>query len=152
MNERAISWSVDAMMASVMLIASAGLLFSTTAQLAMEGNDSLERKELELKSMQWADAIVKQHDGNNALFGAAHYDAQKKRVESHWIETTALEKASGENREGFFVSALSIDSGLQETVFLQGMPGNDCAAWNRLVMVWETKEKALLHVVVCRER
>ena len=152
MRERGISWSLDALLASVLFMLSIALLFSTTAHWAMAAEESKEHNELTLQSMNLADGMVKQFDTRNPLFGAAHYNSEKKRVESHWVERALLEQARDGLQHPFFVSKLSVLKDSEETVFLEKKSSKNCAGWNRFVMVWETKKRAILHVVVCSER
>jgi hypothetical protein len=151
MNPNGIAWSLDAVTASVIALITIALLFSTAAQEAIGRENRMKEKNLIVNSLNWSDSIVKRHDESNALFGAAHYSFEKKRVESHWVEMASLKKSFPEKRGAFYMASLSMKSNGTETVFWNQPKSENCVARNRFVMVLETKQKGVLHTVVCVE-
>jgi len=120
--------------------------------MLLQNSESISHSLLEEKALFAADALVKRHDLNNSLFGAAFFDSEKLRVVDNLVELSSLRSA----RPECFGSNCAVElsargNGFDETFFSQIPAGSECLAVSRFAFLKETSQKALLKVIVCEE-
>lgn len=133
------------------------LLMSATLLLLVSALDARMQKTsgqsrqlyLEQKAISIADSLVKNSDSSNPVFGAAYYNAEKKRVEENVLDLELLKKADAGSLQEIRRIYLKYDG--MEEVFAEKELGKNCAAVERFVLLKQQNKKALAGIVVCSE-
>ena len=92
-------------------------------------------------------ALIEQHH-SNPWKGCAHYNAAKKRVESHLLEENCLQRLSLHSPMAL-IHRISLRKNQPITYFSQTQEGKQCHGIERAVIVAETGEAAVLEVMAC---
>ena len=113
-----------------------------------------ESKNLSLQETAFfvSDAMVKNRDENNALFGMARFDHETRRVESNVLQESLEGVSFSQPRGSIFVKSVSLAylDGNSEKLFSgAGDDAKNCIATERLVV--KGGRKALLKAVFCVE-
>lgn len=91
--------------------------------------------------------LIEQHH-SNPWKGCAHYNAAKKRVESHLLEENCLQQLSLYTPTAL-IQRISLKKNNTITYFSQTLEGKQCHGIERGVIIAETGEAAVLEVTAC---
>lgn len=118
-----------------------------------ETKNGFESQELQRNALMMMDSLVKNRDTEKPQFGAAVFDAEKKRVRSNALERQLLQAIPSaqekENLPVFFKKIeLRFADGKKETIF-EIADGTNCLSVERFVVVGT--KKALVQGTICHE-
>lgn len=142
-------FSTDLMVSFIALVGIMFLIASISANFSKEKTIELKKTVLEKNAIFLADSIVKNFDKNNAFYGNAFSDPEKRRIKPNELNENFENFFVPENSE-FFVKKISIKSmksGLEKTFFEEGKDSANCIAIERFVLI--AGQKANFLVMSC---
>ncbi len=149
--QRAQLFSLDALLALAMLcIMLATLLFAAESSAAGI-RDETNRAEKIFLASSVSEALVKNRNAQMPALGAAHYSAEKKRVEANLIDPRLLEKYSRLELGAYAVAAIYRRDTAGKRYFFR-TAGKNCFVMERFAIIdGAVPQKTVLGVEICEK-
>lgn len=145
------AFSMDVLLASLLIFV---MLFLITHSFNARNAHSLgniENFSLQKNALFLLDSMLKNRNAENALIGAALFDAEKHRVKSNEIDYEKLKSAAQIESDEFFVHDILLEwyNGMEERIFSDSGEAVNCIGVERVALV--EGKKALVRLVLCEK-
>ncbi|MCR4335703.1 MAG: hypothetical protein NUV57_04150 [archaeon] len=144
-------FSLDAMIATAILLLSLMLIFLSFNSFAQNQIQNTKESDKELFALALSEAIVKNRNEKEPWKGAIYFDSEKQRTEQNVIDAVLLSKISETDFGDYLLSGI-YERSSNEIQYFFNKQKNNCLVVERFVVVKEILErKTILGVVVCEE-
>jgi len=144
-------FSLDVVIAAMILLLSLSLLFFSLDAFAWENIRQARQTEHELFALALSEIIVKNRNEETPWNGAAYFDDAKKRVEQNVLDPNLLRKIETQKAGKYFLSAVYKRTALGKEYYFEEETENCLVVERFVVMKGLIEEKAVLGVVVCEK-
>lgn len=151
MNEKGMIFSLDAVLAFVILLFATLVFATTVGNTTEQTTQGLSNFELEEKALMITDSLVKNYSSENTSLGSCITDLEKRRVRTNELSSANLRNAQPVVFDKIFLQKIEYKTSTRsETIQIEpNKKTKQCLSVKRFVLL--DSEKGIVQTTICEE-